>query len=739
MEHFSGFRSGLRPRHPGTRRSLTATALWGVATIGILLLGGDSDAAAFLGTLLLLAIATVLARQILQPEARPQEPEGLYELHGAMAITFVVSLGILLITPPAFPFLFPASGSTFAAKPGMLLLLVVSIKSLALLQRGMQIGHRLRGWTSWAVAVTFLTALIASIGSGFETITYSIAAIACTVTAILLFFRGLRNDWVVRLQREGKYRLAGLSLLAILGSIGWHIVIQELIVFDGDDYIPIDRFIELVATIVAVLYFSWWSGILMRTIATLPTARAMDRRQNEVASLSSLGMMMLEEFDRDRLIRSSIDTAATVTGSQYVWIRLFDGVDAGYEEVLTGYVDPVPTELVDRFHRLGLPGSGAGTIGEVGRRATTISLFSVAVEGSLPEGTRQNGIILQGMIAVVPILSEEERRGALYLFTQERRGYDRDDRLMLETVAAQIALTVRHADLVQRSIERERLESEMQIAREAQERLLPATLPLLPCCELHALSQPASLVGGDYYDTIEFRDGTIGCIVADVAGKGAGAALYMGMVKGVVRGLSREVDDPVEFLVRINRALYRNIDPRFFVTMSVARILPDSGVIELVRAGHTPGLLIRPDRTISERSIEILPKGIGLALASEAIFERTISMERIKMLPGEVLALFSDGLTEARDPEGEEIGQEGLARLLEENVTGHPDSELRVVGDALVAELASYSGGASQHDDITLLLIRWGSRDDTPRPDEYGIRREPTSAAVNEQTTSQRI
>lgn len=739
MEHSAGFRSGLRPRNPGTRRSLATAAIWGVATIAILIVGGDSDAAEFLGTLLLLGVATVIARQLLRPEARPQEPESLYELHGAMAITFVVSLGILLIIPLAFPFLFPASGSTLVAKPGMLLLLVVSIKSLALLQRGMQIGHRLRGWSSWGIAVSFLTALIASFATDFETLIYSMTAPACTLTAILLFFRGLRNDWVVRLRREGKYRLAGLSFLAILGSIGWQIVIREMIVFDGDHSIPIDRFIELVATVVAIFYLSWWSGILMRTLATLPTARAMDRRQNEVASLSSLGMMMLDEFDRDRLIRNSIDTAATVTGSQYVWIRLFDGADAAAEEVMTGYADPVPPELVDRFHELGLPGNGAGTVGEVGRRASTISLYNVAVEGSRPEGARQSEIILQGMIAVVPILSEEERRGALYLFTQERRGYDRDDRLMLETVAAQIALTVRHADLVQRSIERERMESEMHIAREAQQRLLPRTLPTLPCCELHALSQPASLVGGDYYDTIEFRDGTIGCIVADVSGKGAGAALYMGMVKGVVRGLSREVGDPVEFLVRINRALYRNIDPRFFVTMSVARILPDSGVIELVRAGHTPGLLIRPDRTDSERSIEILPKGIGLALASEAIFERTISMERIEMLPGEVLALFSDGLTEARDPEGEEIGQGGLSRLLEENVAGHSDSDLRTVGEALLRGLASYSGSAPQHDDITLLLIRWGSHNNTPRPDEHRLRRDAASPAADEQTTWQRI
>jgi sigma-B regulation protein RsbU (phosphoserine phosphatase) len=168
--------------------------------------------------------------------------------------------------------------------------------------------------------------------------------------------------------------------------------------------------------------------------------------------------------------------------------------------------------------------------------------------------------------------------------------------------------------------------------------------------------------------------------------------------------------------------------------MSVARILPDSGIIELVRAGHCPGILIRPDRPSSERSIEVLPKGIGLALASEAVFEPTLSMERVKMFPGEVLALFSDGLTEARDPEGEEIGQDRLARLLERNVVEHSDSDLRLIGERLVGDLALFSGSAPQHDDVTLFLIRWGSLGDTLHPDEQGTPSEATPPEADEQT-----
>src|SRR5690606_10518619 len=109
------------------------------------------------------------------------------------------------------------------------------------------------------------------------------------------------------------------------------------------------------------------------------TARAMDRRQNEVASLSSLGMMMLDEFDRDRIIRTSLDTAATVTGSQYVWIRLFDDRNPTDEELLTGFVEPVPVDVIDQFHRLSLPGDQGETIGEVGRRTPNIALYNAAV------------------------------------------------------------------------------------------------------------------------------------------------------------------------------------------------------------------------------------------------------------------------------------------------------------------------------------------------------------------------
>lgn len=691
---------------------------WGMLFLLLAMAGSGSVLGAATAPLFHVALLLIVGGMLLRPDPGTEEPDELYELHGVLAITFVTALGLLLFGAVLLPGLFPSDGGDFPLKPGTLLLLGATIKSLGLLQRATQTADRSTGAARWLLSGVVSAALLGSLSLSWqEWLIPALTGFTMIVLGPTLFFRAVRSDWIVRLRRPEKYRLAGLALLMVLSSIGWYIVVNQLLVADDGPVLALDHAAEVLGEVVAMITFAWGSGLLVRTLATLPTARAMDRRQHEVASLSTLGMMMLDEFDRDRLIAGAIDTAAEVTGSVFVWLCLYDDPDSDDDERIVGERHQISPTMVDHVHRLALP-EGAGTIGEVGRTADAISLFRATLPGDPGDPPELVEEIYQGMIAVVPITGAEARRGALYLFTLERRGYDRDDRLMLETVAAQISLTVKHADLMQRSIERERLENEMHIAREAQSRLLPTRLPELPWCELHALSLPASMVGGDYYDTIEFRDGTIGCIVADVSGKGAGAALYMGVVKGVARGLSRNVDGPLDFLIRMNTALYRNIDPRFFVTMSIVRIVPERGTVEIARAGHTPALLVRSaDRSSAERAdtvaaptsprIEsIVPGGIGLALTDEKRFAPAIRVESVRLGPGDLLALYSDGLSEARSATGEELGDRRLGRLLEESAIEGEDRPLVSIAEEIVRKISAFSAGARQHDDITLLLVR---------------------------------
>ncbi len=693
------------PERGTTRRLLEITLAWAITSLASLLIAPGTTLADSLPLLLLLFIAVPVVRLVLSPGTLPESPEEAYELESGLIISYVSTLGITLLLMSVLQ----RPEGVNPASIGTLLLGIPLVFSLTLQQRLLDLRLK-SGGVVWPVLVGALILLPVITMFRADLATEILLPLLFTLLAPLFFFRSIRNQWVVRLKREAKYRLLGLSFLGVLSSIGWLVILGEMIFSSrAPMYSVAEHLLIDFAGLGAVVILSAQSGLFFRSLATLPTARAMDRRQQEVASLSNLGMMMTDSFDRDRMLQSSLETAADVTDSQLAWIRLYSEESGSDGESPLEYAsDPQLATLYDALESLQVKlEDGTRAIRQIARSIEKVSLYRISgvvqgTDGSAP------GLTVAGMVAIIPLMRNTVRLGALYLFTSDRKGYDGDDQLMLEAVAAQISLTLDHADLLERSLERERLLGEMEIARSAQQRLLPRSLPMIPGCSVYAASQPASLVGGDYYDSVSFSDGTIGFIVADVAGKGAGAALYMGMVKGVVRGLNGRTPDGSQFLREVNRALHRHIDPRFFVTMSVVRILGEQEEIEIARAGHTPTLLLSGDDEGTVSADLLSSPGLGLALTGDELFGATITPFYRPMLPGDTVVLFSDGLTEARDEEGEELGTESFAELVRESVESNPDCEPSEMVEGIIERISSFSGGAPQHDDITLLLIRWG-------------------------------
>jgi sigma-B regulation protein RsbU (phosphoserine phosphatase) len=254
-------------------------------------------------------------------------------------------------------------------------------------------------------------------------------------------------------------------------------------------------------------------------------------------------------------------------------------------------------------------------------------------------------------------------------------------------------------------MERELIEQEMLIARDLQQRLLPRSMPVSPWYDIYAESQPAYLVGGDYYDLVSFSDGTLGVVIADVSGKGPSAALYMGMIKGVIQALSGSTATPRDLLAKINVALHGQIDQRWFATMTCAQIFEEQRMLRVGRAGHCPTLLVRNGVGEYRRS-----RGIGLAIARPILFERNLELEELHFSPDDYVVFLSDGLPEARSPEGEEFGYERLMAVVTEAARRLPSpAELR---NTIFNELSAFTRGELPVDDSTIVVLRWkGSTD----------------------------
>jgi sigma-B regulation protein RsbU (phosphoserine phosphatase) len=259
--------------------------------------------------------------------------------------------------------------------------------------------------------------------------------------------------------------------------------------------------------------------------------------------------------------------------------------------------------------------------------------------------------------------------------------------------------------LLQTAAEKKRLEEELRIARAIQMSLLPRGPLDVPGLGITALCVPAREVGGDYYDFFHLSGERLGILIADVSGKGTSAALYMAELKGLVLALSQRYDSPRELLIEVNRIISEHLDSRSFITITYAVIDLQAGVMTFCRAGHTP-LIFLPGPSSTLPSVQVLiPNGMVLGLRIEGAadkFSELLEEERVDLSPGDVIVLYTDGITEAMNAESDLFGDTRLSRIVEEH--GHLDSgELR---ERIMREIEAFVGVADQHDDMTMILLK---------------------------------
>ena len=232
----------------------------------------------------------------------------------------------------------------------------------------------------------------------------------------------------------------------------------------------------------------------------------------------------------------------------------------------------------------------------------------------------------------------------------------------------------------------------MEEARAIQQGFIPKDIPQLAGYEIAGAWQPARVVGGDYYDVLDFGAGTIGVCIADVAGKGMPAALLMSNLQAAVRGLASPSLLPETLCDRLNSLICRNIASDRFITLFYAELAGPSRQLRYANAGHNAPIVAHRDGTHHR-----LQEGGGVL----GVFEsQTYSTGSFELLPGDRLLLFTDGVTEACNADSEEFGETRLIRLLQENYAASVQELQRKILDAA----GEFCGGNWQ-DDATLILI----------------------------------
>jgi len=301
-----------------------------------------------------------------------------------------------------------------------------------------------------------------------------------------------------------------------------------------------------------------------------------------------------------------------------------------------------------------------------------------------------------GIRVAVPMKIQNETRGYLFLSDKiTKQSYSPSDLEFLQTLGNVAIISLENARLFQETLEKQKLEEEMAMARNIQNRLLPKTMPEFPNIMIHGINVPSKHVGGDYFDIIKIDDNRIGLTIADVSGKGMPASLLMSNLQASLHSLARE-EYPLDKLVgRINNVIYNNTDPEKYITYFYS--LLDLHTLELtfVNAGHNPPYLLHSDNKVEELS----EGGIILGMMPDMPYETgTVVLQK-----GDTLMMYTDGVTEAMTVDEEEYEEKRLLKFMKRVCPANPPEK---INKRLIKELNKFVGEAPQGDDITILTIQ---------------------------------
>lgn len=549
-------------------------------------------------------------------------------------------------------------------------------------------GHRSERWNQLRVFVSSLagetlatlsglwvytrlggTFPIAGLGAG-EFIPALLASLVLWLVLLLLTLPMF--IYITRLSTlfgEGSY-LSGLQTVRffLLAGLGF--------------YLPLYPFAILAAGLYARhgigIYLLFVTGALLFSLLTSrlsDAVRRSDQRARELATLEKLGQAIIAtppDETRARLPELLQPHAEQMLPHARIYIWLFP------DEVLVEEPANKPVPQIEQVR------------GDIAANADSHHVYRDII---LPQG--ELGKLIHNGLAV-PILHESGTvLGGIYVLQRPVRGELLDSLAALQSLASQVALALRRAEVYEQRVASERMAQELAVAGKIQSSFLPSEVPHVPGWQLAARLVPARQTSGDFYDFIRLENGRLGIVVADVADKGTGAALYMALSRTLIRTYALAYPDrPEEALRATNERLRSDAASDQFVTVFYAVLEPETGLITYCNAGHNPAYVLSPNGPAPQALIRT---GIPLGMFEGMTWER----RQLELSPGSTLLLYTDGVTEAQNETQELFDDQRLLATSREHLNGTAVQ----LQNAIVTAVQQFTHPAPQFDDITLVIL----------------------------------
>ncbi len=568
---------------------------------------------------------------------------------------------------------------------GFAFILLLRLRDLVLFKRSKSSQR------NWYLMLGFmvLAALVAFMKPPWEDEYGPLQAVAIVPAVVFMAINSFRLSWIVYLSFKEKMAIAGLSLLLLILLVAGLATSDIGFLPNARTHMryysyPLSTF-AILAVPFGILYCI---TAFLSLLFHLPTTGDFQRKVDEMAAMHSLTHLVSQVFDSEKLVSTIAASPVEAGLGDRAWLALADPQSGSLRPRVVAAHGLTPERVAELADVEAL-------YEEVQEKNAPLMLEQAAADHRI-EARPGEGL---GSLLVVPLLARDELLGALFVVKEVSLGFEKDDLEALAIFAAQAALALDNARLFKEQLEKERLTRELAIAREVQHKLLPQKLPALDGVTLAASSVSAQEVGGDYYDFARLTEEQVAFIVADVSGKGTSAAFYMAELQGIFQSGSRLTPSPCAFLAHANEALRDSLEKNTFISVIYGILDLKDETLRLARAGHCPAAVIN----LTGAARLLRTQGLGLGLDHTGLFQRALVEESIRLQPGDVFVLYTDGVVESRNAAGEEYGYDRLLSAL----AAHRHEDAAELHTALLQDLHAFLGHTHYDDDLTLVVLKW--------------------------------
>lgn len=520
--------------------------------------------------------------------------------------------------------------------------------------------------------------------AGFENVFISI--LLPLFFGISLFLSANVN-WSAYLNFNQKLKSLFLILIIVLLFVAFQVnfPLDALPNTEGVFELMRGRFVILGLLFLFPVIYTLFSGLVL--IFNLPTSSVFEQRSSELATIQRINQSIQANLDSEEILRTLLDASLLTSNATGGWIEVIDTKE-GVRVIDIPYLKNVNHEEIERLRER------QDLTQEVIARGKHIHIRNLRKQKNFRYARTRIRSLL-----TLPIMTSRKPVGVIYLINELAGSFEEETIISLVSLCEQSGISIENAELVAQSIDLEIYREQLRVAKTFQRQILPQKLPGTDRIEFYTVSQEVDEIGGDFYDVVQ-KDHLYKIAIGDVSGKGTTAAFYMAETKGIFQALTTLEMGVRDFILTCNRALSKCLESGSFMTLTYVQVDMDKKELELFRAGHCETIFYDH----SEDELRVMENGgPGLAILRNDTFANHVGQpDKVSFDSGDLLILFTDGITEGKNIKREEFGFERFKEI----VYRLRKTDSRLIAETLVNQVKAFTGGRIE-DDYSILVVKF--------------------------------